>query len=358
MPKFLRKTILLFCIALIGCSPKSGIEIREGSMQQAIKKAKRKNKTLIAITTQGENAIYDILAKNITDNFYKESNPSKYLFYKINAGNPENRWVSQWLYNNGYPSTYIISPKGKFITTIQHGYYKCFLEVLKQVDQSKTDSLYKYCSNQWNIEKKELPLFLDQVLQVKYAELKGQHKKEWMKDSLLNSIAKKPYFYNNYLLSKYYFAVGDTTQAKKYAQNALTFNEKLDTLLYTSLRPELKFIEDNSFLQSNEPVLALDRPKYSLRENKPGEEKEIIIYFMNKGKRTLVLKKVKCSVPSTRLTWDRKAIAPGAQAYIKARVKQTGVFEDQIQIFSNASSEPVAFSVKSYDDVKSYAEKP
>lgn len=343
-------------LLLLSCNAKEKpIEMKEGSLQLAIEEAQKENKTLVAIVSKEGCSPCDILAKSIIAYLNNGKDPkvihsSNYIFYKIDTDIPENVWVNQWLNELAFPTSCIITSKGRLLTTITNGSPKNFFAVLQQIDKNRSDSIYKENMSELTLKNKDLQSFLNQVLQVKLAMLKSENKATWIKDSLLSSLNKESYFYNNYLLSKYYKATTDTVTAKVYAEKALSFKTEMDALLYTPLRTEMNYTVNKNLDLATEPYMATDKTEFDYGEMKPGGEGSASFSIINQGKKPLLIERAIASCSCTSVDWDKQPIAPGKSTLIKVKFKDksktAGIFQQSVQIFSNAYNAPITLTVK------------
>ncbi|WP_185955288.1 DUF1573 domain-containing protein [Solitalea koreensis] len=166
---------------------------------------------------------------------------------------------------------------------------------------------------------------------------------------MLNNIKSESYFYNNYLISKYFVNTKDTIRAISFAKKALTAKNELDAFLYTPLRSELNFIINKNYKISDEPYIAVNKTICDLGVVKPNEQVEAAFSIINKGKKPLIIKNIIASCECTLVNWERKPIPSGATSFIKAKlkIKKAGLFNKNLYVFSNAyNNTPLILSLK------------
>ena len=165
------------------------------------------------------------------------------------------------------------------------------------------------------------------------------------------SLENGAYFYNLYLAALVKEAQGDSLQAKEFARKALAHNNKLDSLLYSSLYGEMLYITgDKTALatQGGKMELVFDRTTYNCGEIKQHAPCEFKFEYKNLGKEPIIIVEVSKSCNCMDVTWEKRPILPNESGYITVKydTSQEGFFSKVLFVCLNGKRAPVPLFIK------------
>lgn len=352
--KIFPKILISFLVLFMSCNSSDEVKIRTGSIEEALKVASQSKKNLVVIVTYPGCPTCDILLSSATKKNEFTEVLSHFVVYDFNVLNPANSWVEQWMFEKAYPIACVFSPEGKLITLIENGDINKIEKVLTKIAANEQDkSIYDYSKTRLTVKGKELVETLNASFQGYRVLNQNKATNEAINKAILNvktSVAKESYFFNNYVLSKLYYKIKDTTSAAKYTQTALNFSSTMDAVLYPPLRAELKYQLNNKYDQYDDAYLAIKQTTRDIGKIERSKKPVISFQVKNVGKKPLLIKEVVVSCSCTAAQWPKKNIMPGEEANIDLTYKpgKEGVFQQTAYIISNAFNSSVTITINGY----------
>jgi Protein of unknown function (DUF1573) len=346
--------LLLSCLLFISACKRPPFQINTTPFENALKEARQEKKMMVAIiTTKGCDAC-ERLKKGMTVLTEREMYPDKFLFYEFSADSIQNAWIELCYYDKSYPISCVFSPEGQLITIVKGAQASNLSSTLKNISDNKTEQIYEWATNDSPVKGKNLVDVLRVVFDAyRFATntndtLNRQQKLRSHLRALEGSLKIQSYFFNNYLLSKLNTQSGDTAAAKRYANEALHFNQIPDLMIYPAQRSQMKFVADSSFSQQNAPLLACRDTDYDFGTVSNVNSMEATFIFKNAGNKPLKIEQIVVSCSCLSVNYDKNPILPGAQSAIKVKfdIRHAGKFAQSLYVISNAFESPVYLKIK------------
>ncbi|MFB6457588.1 DUF1573 domain-containing protein [Chitinophaga sp. Hz27] len=166
--------------------------------------------------------------------------------------------------------------------------------------------------------------------------------------SLLQSISKHSYFYNNYLMAKMFAARRDTVNMVRYANTALSFIDAHSVDLFAALRMEMKLLARPERNIDNAPYLAVGSTSVDLGTVKSGSYTKTSIIFNNTGAEALNISTITTGCSCTIAGFSKAPIPPGKTAKVDITYHATtpGTFSRAVIVYSNAINAKLEIMIK------------
>ncbi|WP_109694827.1 DUF1573 domain-containing protein [Chitinophaga deserti] len=342
------------CLMQLSCSqaPRE-ITINTGTMREALNTASREKKHLMAVVTYEGCPSCDKLlsAAKHYDTFQEVLD--KYVVYRFNAMEPGQQWLDQWLYEKAYPIIILFSPEGKLLTVIKHGNAGVIKDLAaKALITPASQELYKH-------SRTKLPYGHDTLVRTLAAGFYGHMALQnnaatpQLREALSGlekTVTEQPYFFNYYLLSKLHHKLGDSTESKRFADSALNKKGPLEAVLYPTLRAELKFQNDSSYDQYDDPYVAINETTINIGEVNRNQKPKATFTIKNIGKQPLLIRDMKVGCSCTAADWPKKPILPGEETTVTLTYKaaKEGAFTQSAYLLTNAFNSSVHITISGF----------
>ncbi|NSL85999.1 DUF1573 domain-containing protein [Chitinophaga sp. Mgbs1] len=276
-----------------------------------------------------------------------------YIVASINHMQPGNEWLSRLINATATP-VFIITDKNGEIRAIISGAVpkKKITDILTAVSTGKHLFEHYALSDTSHISAPRqmacVQATLNAQLEWDRYEKNKQYTADKMPTYLKESISIYPYFYNNYLLARYYSTIRDTANARIYAHQALEFHDAKSAGMFHMLRREMHLIIDPEYSPEKEPLAVPDSVERSLGLVQEGSIRKIRFKISNSGKQTLIFGKTYTDCPCTLAKTLQDSIAPGKDGELEVTFSatETGSFSHAVFIHSNAANPMLKLMVK------------
>ncbi|WP_341840352.1 DUF1573 domain-containing protein [Chitinophaga caseinilytica] len=329
------------------------MSIRSGSMSEALHAAAAEKKHLMAIVTYDNCPSCDKLmqAANREDDFREVF--GQYTVFRFNAMEPQNQWLDQWLYEKAYPITLLFTPDGKLLTIIRNGNAGKIKDLAARALINPNDTaLFRH-------SRTKLPFGHDTLVRTLaagfdgYMALHNQPDSARMRRALSGigqSIPDQAYFFNYYLLSRLHDKLGDSSQARRFADSALSRKGPMEAMLYAPLRAELKFQLDSSYDQYDDPYVAINETKIDIGEVGRNKSPKATFKIRNIGSKPLLIRDLRVGCTCTSADWPKKPILPGEETVVSLTYKaaKEGTFTQSAYLLTNAFNSSVHITISGF----------
>ncbi|MFB6457589.1 DUF1573 domain-containing protein [Chitinophaga sp. Hz27] len=279
--------------------------------------------------------------KEFADAIYKD-----YIIVTVDRNTPGSEWLSRDIYSSAAPTFAIVdnngdvkgiwvgvTPKKKILGYIEQiAAGKKMLERFSLTDSDTLRGRTQMVSIQ--------AMFDAQKDWDEYNATQSLPANNKLEENLKKSIAIFPYFYNNYLLAKYYAIQKDAVNATNYAMKTLEFADAKSAGMFHSLRKEMNLIIDPAYSEDKEPLALVDSTVKALGNIKEGQSKVIKFQIKNVGAQKMMLSKAYSDCPCTIAKPLQDSIMPGKTGEIQVTYtgKTVGSFNHMILVHSNAAN--------------------
>lgn len=274
----------------------------------------------------------------------------QFIVARVDYNAAGGEWLARVLKFTGFPSFFTFDEKNNLVST-QSGYYKEDI-----IDILSNKSIKRHPFKNYDLSNKTYDdivkiyndMFKAELGWQQFSVTKNKDYLNKLEAILLKNRIAYSYFYNNYLLSKYYAINKDSVSAKTYAINALGDTSLTSQFVYGSLRTEMKYQLDNKYKPDSEAYLAFEETEKNLGELHLGDEKTIGVEFKNSGKVPLIIKKVSTTCGCTVPFFSKEPIRSGKSGLITVSfsANEIGFFSKTMYVFANASNSPKLIRIK------------
>lgn len=345
---------VVLCLTLISCSrtPRE-MSVQSGTMSEALHAAAAEKKHLMAVVTyEGCPSCDKLMQAAHHDDEFREVF-DQYLVYRFNAMEPHQQWLDQWLYEKAYPITLLFSPEGKLLTIIKNGNAGKIKDLAASALANPNDTaLFRH-------SRTKLPFGHDTLVRTLaaafdgYMALQEKPTPARMRNALAaleQSVPGQAYFFNYYLISKLHNKLGDSSQARRFADSALARKGPLEAMLYAPLRAELKFQSDTSYDQYDDPYVAISETKIDIGEVSRDHQPKATFKIKNIGKKPLLIRDMKVGCTCTSADWPKNPILPGEETEVSLTYKASreGTFLQSAYLLTNAFNSSVHITISGY----------
>ncbi|MGV3767080.1 MAG: DUF1573 domain-containing protein [Chitinophagaceae bacterium] len=349
-------SITLLCWLFPGCQHPETKEILQNiSFSEAFTLAKKNNKGILLISTQADCSMCGMLEGSL----YRENKLSDFVFenynvVSINRSVAGFEWLSRTLNTAGTPIISVFDNEANLQGIIK-GYKPSaeYLSILKRMKEGeKVLEGYRIISNTQASDQDQFEcldyMFKSLIRWSEFSISKDTSRLGNFETSLLRSVQKMPYFYNQYLLAKYYQLLQDTTKSKAIARKIVSITTPSVVILNGALQLELKFLLDSSYNVYQEPYVLADMVEKNLGLIEPEKNADIEFEVKNAGTKDLLFTSSFTDCNCTVSDFPKHAIKPGASSKIKISYSagESGAFSRIIRLYSNAANSPLQLSIK------------
>lgn len=330
--------LLTITSLLISCQQPS-LNFVTGNLDHALSVAKKKDKKLLVLTSGSDCELCSSLEKMLnTDERVKSKLSDDYLIYKCHLKQIGNEYLGQIAYSVASPTTYIFNADGSLSNIIVGSQNATFF--LTELENPNNSSLEKHRLKK-ELTGKQFVSFLNILFNARRLNdnqaVKDTEIMEAL-DALRQSINSNSYFYNNYMAAKLSLKIKDKDQAKRYAENALRYNDAFSLFLYKDQRKDMKFIANSAYNATKEGFLQFENTTENIGTHPVYSAPKATFRFRNTGKVPLTILEVKGSCDCINIKWPAKPIMPDATGSVEVTYngKAEGGFSKALFVRSNA----------------------
>jgi|GEM_PF-1850492 len=355
------KIYLFALLCLLSCNPSPKIEIDFsdfGNIQETVVQSTTQHKYLAVILTKnGCDACH--FFKNDIIRLQKNNSlaPKRdFLIKTFDISDKGNFLLNQILREYAFPMTIVFDPMGNIKGIMKGGRMEKFISMLNTVAggdifyfTNKKPFLNVYDSTAQLADNQKVE-FIDQMYKLAVNHIGDYDFSEEEFVKLKTLVKQTPYFYNKFLLTETLYKRKLDQLAKPLATQILTGSslQTIDAILYQPMINDLRYISDNKYSNSLEPLLTTPQSSINFGKGRIGEIKNFQIPIKNIGKRDLVLSNVKVSCSCLNVDWPKEPIHPDSTNYItvKYQLNNEGIFNQSLFIFSNSPTNPLLIDIK------------
>lgn len=273
--------------------------------------------------------------------------PPNVIFRSVNLNNIENSWFKQLFREASSPLIIITNPNNDLVGYVKGARLNIIKEAFQEVFNkgvyfNDADELFLH---EFKIDENIVSVkveFMNNLLQVylNFSKEESLSVKDLIK--LRSNVERYPYFFNVYLL---YLATNDKVLLNKLLAE---YNTNYDQFLYGSIKESLFLLSAPNSYNHNRPQLELDNPILDFGVGTLGNVDTTYVKVKNIGDTDLVITDMVTSCNCISVYLDEKIIKPREQKNIKIlyEMLNTGVYLQQILLFSNAIDKPSIFTIK------------
>ncbi|RAJ11175.1 uncharacterized protein DUF1573 [Chitinophaga skermanii] len=273
----------------------------------------------------------------------------------VDARMDGNMWVNQIVREYAFPLFLIIDPSGNVRGVLKGGSAKDLVNVMSKIaagsmyfSESKRPFLNIGKDTSQQLSTASKVAFVNDLFHV-LSDFRTHGKVDSNEnDRLVKSIQQQPYFLNKYLLSKSLYSSGLTDSAKAISNSIMKENfGELDAMLYQPYMTEVRFMADNSFDTTRQPLLVTAQTDMNFGNDVVNARKKLEVPVKNAGTEPLKIENVRVSCECLKVDWPKEPIAAGAtkNIIVEYELKRTGPFSQHLFVFSNSPTLPLLINI-------------
>ncbi|MBV7529559.1 DUF1573 domain-containing protein [Chitinophaga sp. sic0106] len=351
----MRKLSLWVCLfILVSCgASKPEVDLSElTSIDEVLRDAKAANKhAVVILSEQGCDACF-VYKSMLAASLKKEHDlPGDLIIRAVSTKHPQNLWLNQLLHEYAFPIIVMFSPDGHIRGVSKGGSPADLSKQLRPIYDggiyySASSKAFEPADTSRRFTNEDRIAFIDAVAALYTTYRKSGGFSESEKQQLRDNVKLKPYFLNRYLLTQLLVKEGKKDSAAVMAADLLFSTKGIDRMLYSTYIGELEFVA-GAVATKDSAVITTPSVDIVLEPAPVNSFKTIKIPIRNAGGKPLLLSDVHPSCSCLKVQWPKDSIHAGEVRDISVtyQLKDTGNFQQNVFVFSNASSRPLLINI-------------